>query len=91
MEITLLEKAIRGNKRSLRHLLKNESEFIYKLALLHTKDEGDARIILRQTVTYIYNHIHKLSRNKNLDIYITKITIMNINKYLNDIRIKENN
>ena len=29
MEITLLEKAIRGNKRSLRHLLKNESEFIY--------------------------------------------------------------
>lgn len=90
MEITLLEKAIRGNKRSLRHLLKNESEFIYKLALLHTKDEGDARIILRQTVTYIYNHIHKLSRNKNLDIYITKITIMHINKYLSDIGIIEN-
>ena len=39
MGVTLLEKATEGNKRAFKKLMQRDSEFIYKLAFLHTKYE----------------------------------------------------
>ena len=43
MGVTLLEKATEGNKRAFKKLMQRDSEFIYKLAFLHTKYEDDTK------------------------------------------------
>ena len=48
MGLTLLEKAIDGDKKALKDLMIRNSEYIYKLAFLHTKYEEDAKAIMRR-------------------------------------------
>ena len=57
MGLTLLEKATEGNKRAFKKLMQRDSEFIYKLAFLHTKYEYDAKKIMQNSILYINNSI----------------------------------
>ena len=71
-------------------LIKKNSDFIYKLAFFHTKNEGDSKIILSQVSTHIFENIHKLSSENKLNIYLYQVTIMYTNIYLSEVGILEN-
>lgn len=78
------EKAVKGNKNALKELIKMNSESIYKLAYLHTKYEEDAKIIMKKTILYIYDNIHKMSKIDNFKNYIMRITIKYTNEYIEE-------
>ena len=89
MGLTLLEKAIDGDKKALKDLMIRNSEYIYKLAFLHTKYEEDAKAIMRRAVLYINDNIYKLSKYDNFEKYIIKVTIKHINEYLEEMGMIE--
>ncbi len=89
MGLTLLEKAIDGDKKALKDLMIRNSEYIYKLAFLHTKYEEDAKAIMRRAVLYINDNIYKLSKYDNFEKYIIKVTIKHINEYLEEMGMVE--
>ncbi|MEG0855475.1 MAG: sigma factor-like helix-turn-helix DNA-binding protein [Terrisporobacter sp.] len=90
MALTLVEKAIGGNKKAIKELAKRDSKFIYKLAFLHTKYEGDAKIILKNTILFIHKNIRKIPKHKNYDYYLMKVTIKHIKEYLDEFGMVQN-
>lgn len=89
MGLTLLENAIDGNRKAIKKLMIENSEFIYKLAFLHTKYEEDAKIIMERVILYIYDNIHRLSKYDNFERYMIKVTIKHINEYLEEMGMVE--
>ena len=89
MMLTLLEKAIDGDKKAFKKLIIKNSEYIYKLAFIHTKYEEDAKNIMQRSVVYIYDNIHKLSKYDNFEKYIIRVTIKHINEYLEEMGMVE--
>lgn len=89
MGLTVLEKAINGNKKALKELMIRNSEYIYKLAFLHTKYEEDAKTIMKRVIIYIDYNIYKLSKYDNFEKYIIKVTIKHINEYLEEMGMVE--
>ena len=87
--LTLLEKAIGGDKKAFKKLIIKNSEYIYKLAFIHTKYEEDAKNIMQRSVVYIYDNIHKLSKYDSFEKYITRVTIKHINEYLEEMGMVE--
>ena len=70
MGATLLEKAFNGDKKALKKLIIENSEFIYRLAFIHTKYEDDAKNIMKKIVIYMEDNINKLSKyNSNNKTY----------------------
>ena len=89
MELSLLKKAKKGDKKALKKLMINKSEYIYKLAFMHTKYEDDAKIIMKNTIAYINDNIYKLSKIKNFNEYMIKVTIKYINEYVEEVGVVE--
>lgn len=89
MRKTLLKKVINNEKKAYKKLMIKNSEYIYKLAFLHTKYEEDAKNIMKRTVLYINNNLHMLSKYDSFEIYITKVTIKHINEYLEEMGMVE--
>ena len=89
MGLTLLYKAINGNKNAFKKLMIENSEYIYKLAFIHTKYEDDAKEIMKNSIVYIKDNIQKVSKYKSFDYYITKVTIKHINEYIEEHGIVE--
>ena len=87
MELSLLKKAKKGDKKALKKLMINNSEYIYKLAFMHTKYEDDAKIIMKNTIAYINDNIYKLSKIKNFNEYMIKVTIKYINEYVEEVGV----
>ena len=89
MGLNLLDKAINGNKNAFKKLMIENSEYIYKLAFIHTKYEDDAKEIMKNSIVYIKDNIQKVSKYKSFDYYITKVTIKHINEYIEEHGIVE--
>ncbi|WP_434799032.1 RNA polymerase sigma factor [Terrisporobacter vanillatitrophus] len=89
MRKTLLKKVINNEKKAYKKLMIKNSEYIYKLAFLHTKYEEDAKNIMKRTVLYINNNLHMLPKYDSFEIYITKVTIKHINEYLEEMGMVE--
>lgn len=86
---TLFEKVMGNEKKAFKkHMIKN-SEYIYKLAFLHTKYEEDAQKIMKRTVLYINDNFRMLSKYESFEKYMTKVTIKHINEYLEEIGMVE--
>ena len=90
MGLTLLEKSIKGDKRAFKKLMIKNSEYIYKLAFMHTKYEYDSKEIMKNSIFYINENIHRLSKFNNFDKYITKVTIKQINEYMEEMGMVDN-
>lgn len=96
MGLTLLEKATEGNNRAFKKLMQRDSEFIYKLAFLHTKYEYDAKKIMQNSILYINNSIKKSSKFRNSEHFtnykkfVMKVTIKQINEYLEEEGMVDN-
>ena len=90
MGLTLLEKSIKGDKRAFKKLMIKNSEYIYKLAFMHTKYEYDSKEIMKNSIFYINENIHRLSKFNNFNKYITKVNIKQINEYMEEMGMVDN-
>lgn len=97
MGLTLLEKATKSDKSTFKKLMRIDSEFIYKLAFLHTKYEDDAKKIMQNSILYISNSIKKSSKSRSSESladynkFVIKVAIKYINEYLEEEGMVESN
>ena len=59
-EIKLIKESMKGNKESFGILIKNNKEYLYKMAFLYVKDEQDALEVIHETVYRAFLNIEKL-------------------------------
>ncbi|ELC8465927.1 sigma-70 family RNA polymerase sigma factor [Clostridium perfringens] len=74
-EIKLIKESMKGNKESFGILIKNNKEYLYKMAFLYVKDEQDALEIIHETVYRGFLNIEKLKKAKFFNTWITRILI----------------
>ncbi|ELC8456866.1 sigma-70 family RNA polymerase sigma factor [Clostridium perfringens] len=74
-EIRLIKESIKGNKESFGILIKNNKEYLYKMAFLYVKDEQDALEVIHETVYRAFLNIEKLKKAKFFNTWITRILI----------------
>ncbi|EJT6142620.1 sigma-70 family RNA polymerase sigma factor [Clostridium perfringens] len=74
-EIKLIKESIKGNKESFGILIKNNKEYLYKMAFLYVKDEQDALEVIHETVYRAFLNIEKLKKAKFFNTWITRILI----------------
>ena len=89
MGLTLSKKATNRDKKALKKFIIENSEYIYKLAFIHTKYEEDAKTIMKNTISCIDSSINKLSIYGSLKTFIIKVTIKHINEYLEEVGMVE--
>ncbi|WP_283700902.1 sigma-70 family RNA polymerase sigma factor [Clostridium perfringens] len=74
-EIRLIKESMKGNKESFGILIKNNKEYLYKMAFLYVKDEQDALEVIHETVYRVFLNIEKLKKAKFFNTWITRILI----------------
>ncbi|MDK0538665.1 sigma-70 family RNA polymerase sigma factor [Clostridium perfringens] len=74
-EIRLIKESMKGNKESFGILIKNNKEYLYKMAFLYVKDEQDALEVIHETVYRGFLNIEKLKKAKFFNTWITRILI----------------
>ncbi|MBO3329538.1 sigma-70 family RNA polymerase sigma factor [Clostridium perfringens] len=74
-EIKLIKESMKGNKESFGILIKNNKEYLYKMAFLYVKDEQDALEVIHETVYRAFLNIKKLKKAKFFNTWITRILI----------------
>ncbi|MGU8477832.1 sigma-70 family RNA polymerase sigma factor [Clostridium perfringens] len=74
-EIRLIKESMKGNKESFGILIKNNKEYLYKMAFLYVKDEQDAIEVIHETVYRAFLNIEKLKKAKFFNTWITRILI----------------
>lgn len=74
-EIKLIKESMKGNKESFGILIKNNKEYLYKMAFLYIKDEQDALEVIHETVYRGFLNIEKLKKAKFFNTWITRILI----------------
>ncbi|EJT6501107.1 sigma-70 family RNA polymerase sigma factor [Clostridium perfringens] len=74
-EIRLIKESMKGNKESFGILIKNNKEYLYKMAFLYVKDEQDALEVIHETVYRAFLNIEKLKKEKFFNTWITRILI----------------
>ncbi|MCC3867805.1 RNA polymerase sigma factor [Terrisporobacter mayombei] len=89
MGLTLLERSIDGDRKAFKKFMMRNSEYIYKLAYIHTKYEEDAKIIMKRVILYIGDNIHKLSKYNNFEKYMIRVTLKHTNEYLEEVGMIE--
>ena len=87
-EIRLIKESMKGNKESFGILIKNNKEYLYKMAFLYVKDEQDALEVIHETVYRAFLNIEKLKKAKFFNTWITKILI---NVSIDFLKKKEKN
>ena len=87
-EIKLIKESMKGNKESFGILIKNNKEYLYKMAFLYVKDEQDALEVIHETVYRAFLNIEKLKKAKFFNTWITKILI---NVSIDFLKKKEKN
>ncbi|MFQ6848329.1 MAG: sigma-70 family RNA polymerase sigma factor [Clostridium perfringens] len=74
-EIKLIKESMKGNKESFGILIKNNKEYLYKMAFLYVKDEQGALEVIHETVYRAFLNIEKLKKAKFFNTWITRILI----------------
>ena len=74
-EIRLIKESMKGNKEPFGILIKNNKEYLYKMAFLYVKDEQDALEVIHETVYRAFLNIEKLKKAKFFNTWITRILI----------------
>ncbi|XZI54230.1 sigma-70 family RNA polymerase sigma factor [Clostridium perfringens] len=74
-KIKLIKESMKGNKESFGILIKNNKEYLYKMAFLYVKDEQDALEVIHETVYRGFLNIEKLKKAKFFNTWITRVLI----------------
>lgn len=85
-EELIIKRAIKGDKLSYEKLIKNNKEYLYKLAFLYVKNEQDALDILQETV---YKGFLNISKLKNVQFFNTWLSRILINTSIDFIKKRD--
>lgn len=81
----IILKAINGDKKVVKQVIKLYSSQMYKLIFLHTKYEEDSKRILKDTIDFIRENISKLDDSDDFVLWLYKIIIINTNNFLDSV------
>ena len=81
----IILKAINGDKKVVKQVIKLYSSQMYKLIFLHTKYEEDSKRILKDTIDFIRENISKLNDSDDFVLWLYKIIIINTNNFLDSL------
>ncbi|WP_188455345.1 sigma-70 family RNA polymerase sigma factor [Virgibacillus oceani] len=73
--LSLVKKAINGNKEAFEILVKNESEKLYKTAFLYVRNKEDALDVLQETIYKAFISIEQVKEPQFFNTWLTKILI----------------
>lgn len=74
-EITLVRKASRGNVKAFETLIKENSEYLYKVAVSYLRNEDNAYDAVQEAIIKAYLNIKSLKKAENFRTWITRIVI----------------
>ena len=57
-----VKRAIKGDKEAFSNLIKNNKEYLYKIAFMHVKNEDDALEVVHETVYKAFISIRRLKK-----------------------------
>lgn len=73
--ISLVKKAMRGNPKAFGALVRQEQEYLYRMAFLYTRQEEDALDAVQESILKAYQSIKKLREAEYFRTWITRIVI----------------
>jgi RNA polymerase sigma-70 factor, ECF subfamily len=74
-QINLVHKAIKGDEHSFETLIIQESDKLYRIAMLHVRNKEDALDVLQETVYKAFISINQLKNPEFFSTWLVKILI----------------
>ncbi len=74
-DVSLVKKAMRGNPKAFGELIRNEQEYLYRMAFLYTREEQDALDAVQESILKAYENIKSLREPEYFRTWLTKILI----------------
>lgn len=74
-DLTLVKKAVKGNPRAFGELVRQEQEYLYRIAFLQTRQEDDALDAVQDGILRAYKNIKTLRDPEYFRTWITRIVI----------------
>lgn len=85
-DILEVKRAVKGDKEAFSNLMKNNKEYLYRVAFIHMKNQDDALEVVHETV---YKAFISINRLKKPEYFRTWITRMLINTAIDSIKKRE--
>ncbi|MCI6276322.1 MAG: sigma-70 family RNA polymerase sigma factor [Clostridium sp.] len=85
-DILEVKRAVKGDKEAFSNLMKNNKEYLYRVAFMHMKNQDDALEVVHETVYKAFISINGL---KKPEYFRTWITRMLINTAIDSIKKRE--
>lgn len=85
-DILEVKRAVKGDKEAFSNLMKNNKEYLYRVAFMHMKNQDDALEVVHETVYKAFISINGL---KKPEYFRTWITRMLINTAMDSIKKRE--
>ncbi|MRG85933.1 sigma-70 family RNA polymerase sigma factor [Salinibacillus xinjiangensis] len=73
--LSLVKKAINGDKEAFEAIIKNESEKLYKTAFLYVRNKDDALDVLQETTYKAFISIRQVKQPEYFHTWLTRILI----------------
>ncbi len=74
-DLTLVKKAMRGNPKAFGELVRQEQEYLYRMAFLYTHQEEDALDAVQESVLKAYQSLKTLREPSYFKTWLTRIVI----------------
>lgn len=74
-DLALVKKAMRGNPKAFGELVREQQEYLYRMAYLYTRDEQDALDAVQESILNAYQSIKRLREPAYFKTWMTRIVI----------------
>lgn len=88
-ELTLVKKAIRGNPKAFGELIREQQEYLYRMAFLYTREEQDALDAVQESIIKAYKSMKNLREPEHFKTWLTRIVINEAKRILQKRRVDE--
>ncbi len=74
-DLSLVKKAMRGNPKAFGELIREQQEYLYRMAFLYTRQEDDALDAVQESILKAYQKIKDLREPQYFKTWLTRIVI----------------
>lgn len=74
-DILEVKRAVKGDKEAFSNLMKNNKEYLYRVAFMHMKNQDDALEVVHETVYKAFISINGLKKPEYFRTWITRMLI----------------
>ncbi len=74
-DLALVKRAMRGNPRAFGELVREQQEYLYRMAYMYTRDEQDALDAVQESILSAYKSIGRLREPGYFKTWLTRIVI----------------